>query len=417
MGSTRHILHCDMNCFYASVEMQRRPELRDRPLPVCGSQEERHGIVLTAYYIAKPFGVKTGMAIWQARERCPDLVIVPPDMDEYIRISKMAREIYEDYTDQIEPFGLDENWLDVTGSVGLFGDPMNVAKEISGRIKFELGITASIGVADNKITAKLGSDYKKPDAITRIEQDNYKEIVYPLPVEDLLYVGPATSKKLRGIGISTIGRLAECPADLLVRKFGKMGAVLHTFANGMDTSPVQRSDHIPNIKSVGNSATTPRNLDDEADVKLMLYLLAESVCSRMRELVSRCTVVEIYVRDTELHSITRQRKLPAPSCSSQELADVGMELFRRHYHWERPIRSIGLRGAGLVEAQNCVQLSMYADDQKREKWERIDAAVDHLRQRYGYMSVRRALMDSDPLLGHINVRDGHTVHPVGYFGG
>ena len=401
MGSTRHILHCDMNCFYASVEMQRRPELRDRPLAVCGSQEERHGIVLTANYIAKPFGVKTGMAIWQARERCPDLVIVPPDMDEYIRISKMAREIYADYTDQIEPFGLDENWLDVTGSVGLFGDPMNVAKEISGRIKFELGITASIGVADNKITAKVGSDYKKPDAITRIEQDNYKEIVYPLPVEDLLYVGPATSKKLRGIGISTIGRLAECPVDLLVRKFGKMGAVLHTFANGMDSSPVQRSDHIPNIKSVGNSATTPRNLEDEADVKLMLYLLAESVCSRMRELVSRCTVVEIYVRDTELHSITRQRKLSAPSCSSQELADVGMELFRRHYHWERPIRSIGLRGAGLVEAQNCVQLSMYADDQKREKWERIDAAVDHLRQRYGYMSIRRALMDSDPLLGHI----------------
>ena len=222
MGSTRHILHCDMNCFYASVEMQRRPELRDRPLAVCGSQEERHGIVLTANYIAKPLGVKTGMAIWQARERCPDLVIVPPDMDEYIRISKMAREIYEDYTDQIEPFGLDENWLDVTGSVGLFGDPMTVAKEISGRIKFELGITASIGVADNKITAKLGSDYKKPDAITRIEQDNYKEIVYPLPVEDLLYVGPATSKKLRGIGISTIGRLAECPVDLLVRKFGKM---------------------------------------------------------------------------------------------------------------------------------------------------------------------------------------------------
>ena len=330
---------------------------------------------------------------------------------------KNAEYYQKNFSDPLMILRMDENWLDVTGSVGLFGDPMTVAKEISGRIKFELGITASIGVADNKITAKLGSDYKKPDAITRIEQDNYKEIVYPLPVEDLLYVGPATSKNLRGIGISTIGRLAECPVDLLVRKFGKMGAVLHTFANGMDTSPVQRSDHIPNIKSVGNSATTPRNLEDEADVKLMLYLLAESVCSRMRELVSRCTVVEIYVRDTELHSITRQRKLSAPSCSSQELADVGMELFRRHYHWERPIRSIGLRGAGLVEAQNCIQLSMYADDQKREKWERIDAAVDHLRQRYGYMSVRRALMDSDPLLGHINVRDGHTVHPVGYFGG
>ena len=397
----RHILHVDQNCFYASVEMQRHPELRDKPLAVCGSQEERHGIVLTANYLAKPYGVKTGMAIWQARQRCPNLVILPPDMDEYIRFSRMARDIYEDYTDQIEPFGLDESWLDVTGSVGLFGDPMSIAREISGRIKFELGITASIGVSDNKITAKLGSDYKKPDAITRIEADNYKEIAYPLPVEDLLYVGPATSRKLRAIGIRTIGRLAECPVDVLVRRLGKMGAVLHTFANGRDVSPVQ----------------TPRDLETEADVKLMLYLLAESVCARMRELVSRCTVVEIYVRDTQLNSIVRQRKLQAPSCSSQELAETGLDIFRRNYRWDRPVRSIGLRGAGLVEAQGTVQLSLYTEDQKRDKWERIDTAVDHLRQRYGYMSVRRALMDSDPLLGHINVKDGHTVHPVGYFGG
>ena len=413
----RHILHCDMNAFYASVEIQRHPELRGKPVAVCGSQEERHGIVLTANYIAKPRGVKTGMAIWQAKQVCPDLVTLPPDMAEYIRISRYAREIYEDYTDQIEPFGLDESWLDVTGSVGLFGDPMSIAREISGRIKFELGITASIGVSDNKITAKLGSDYKKPDAITRIEADNYKEIAYPLPVEDLLYVGPATSRKLRAIGIRTIGRLAECPVDVLVRRLGKMGAVLHTFANGRDVSPVQRSDHIPNIKSVGNSATTPRDLETEADVKLMLYLLAESVCARMRELVSRCTVVEIYVRDTQLNSIVRQRKLQAPSCSSQELAETGLDIFRRNYRWDRPVRSIGLRGAGLVEAQGTVQLSLYTEDQKRDKWERIDTAVDHLRQRYGYMCVRRALMDSDPLLGHINVKDGHTVHPVGYFGG
>ncbi len=417
MDRRRHILHCDMNCFYASVEMQRRPELRDKPLAVCGSPEERHGIVLTANYTAKPYGVKTGMAIWQARQRCPHLVILPPDMDEYIRFSRMAREIYEDYTDQVEPFGLDESWLDVTGSVRLFGDPVAIAREISGRIKFELGITASIGVADNKITAKLGSDYKKPDAITRIGEDNYREIVYPLPVEDLLYVGPATSKKLRDIGISTIGRLAECPLEVLARRLGKMGAVLHTFANGRDSSPVQRSDHIPNIKSVGNSATTPRDLENEEDVKLMLLLLAESVCSRMRELVSRCTVVEIYVRDTELNSFSRQRKLAAPSCSSQELAQVGFDLFQKHYPWRRPIRSVGLRGAGLVEAQSSLQRSLFAEDRRRDKWERIDAAVDHLRQRYGYMSVRRAVLDTDPLLGRINVKDGHTVHPVGYFGG
>lgn len=228
---SRHILYCDMNVFYASVECQRHPELWNKLVAVCGSQEERHGIVLTANYIAKPCGVKTGMAIWQAKQCCPGLVVLPPDMGEYIRISKLAREIYEDYTGQVEPFGLDKSWLDVTGSVGLHGSPMTIAREISRRIKFELGITASIGVSDNKITAKLGSDYKKPDAITRIERDNYQEIVYPLPVEELLYVGSATSRKLRAIGISTIGRQAEAPLDCLPHRLGKMGTILHMFAN------------------------------------------------------------------------------------------------------------------------------------------------------------------------------------------
>ena len=412
----RHILHCDMNCFYASVEMQRHPEFRDKPLAVCGSQEDRHGIVLTANYLAKPRGVKTGMAIWQARQCCPDLVILPPDMDEYIRFSRMAREIYESYTDQVEPFGLDESWLDVTGSVGLYGSAMAIAQEISRRIKFELGITASIGVSDNKITAKLGSDYKKPDAITRIERDNYREVAYPLPVEDLLYVGPATSRKLRHIGISTVGRLAECPVDVLERRLGKMGIILHTFANGRDTSPVLKTDHISTVKSVGNSATTPRDLVNEDDIGLMLLLLAESVAARMRELWSKCTVVEVTIRDTELGWLSRQRALRVPTCSSDEIARVALDLFRANYRWEKPVRSIGVRGAGLVHAGVGTQLSLWNEDQRRDKWERIDAAVDALRQRYGYMSIRRARLLTDPLLGAIDPKDGHTVHPVGYFG-
>ena len=397
--------------------MQRRPELRDKPVAVCGSQEDRHGIVLTASYAAKPFGVKTGMAVWQAKQCCPNLVVLPPDMREYIRISRLARDIYEDYTDQIEPFGLDENWLDVTGSVGLFGSPMAMAREISDRIKFELGITASIGVADNKITAKLGSDYKKPDAITRIEADNYREIAYPLPVRDLLYVGPATEKKLNSLGIYTIGHLARCPVDCLTYKLGKMGAVLHIFANGKDPSPVKRTAYAATVKSVGNSATTPRDLVCDEDVHLMLYLLAESVASRMRDLAARCMVVELCVRDTGLVSFTRRRKLSVPTCSSAEIAQVAFELFRANYRWTQPVRSIGVRGAELVEADAGVQTSLLDDDAKREKWERIDAAMDRLRQRYGYMSIRRAVTCADPELGGINPRDDHTVHPVGYFGG
>jgi len=410
------ILHCDMNCFYASVEMQRHPELREKPLAVCGSQEERHGIVLTANYIAKRYGVKTGMAIWQAKQNCEPLVILPPDMDEYVRFSRMAREIYEDYTDQVEPFGLDEAWLDVTGSIGLFGSPLKIAQTISERIKFELGITASIGVSFNKITAKLGSDYKKPDAITCIWRENYKEIVYPLPVKDLLYVGPATNQKLYSSGIQTIGDLAETPVDYLLKKFGKMGAILHSFANGYDNSPVLRTDHISTIKSVGNSATTPRDLVSNEDVFLMLLLLAESVASRMRDLVSRCTVIEVYVRDVNLNSFTRRKTLRAPTCSSLEIAKVAFGMFCNSYRWDVPIRSVGVRGAGLVTADSYLQLSLFEEDIRRDRGEQLDAAIDKIRARYGYMSVRRALTLTDPVLGRINPKDDHTVHPVGYFG-
>lgn len=412
----RSILHCDMNCFYASVEMQRHPELRVKPLAVCGSQEDRHGIVLTANYIAKRYGVKTGMAIWQAKQNCSSLEVLPPDMEEYIRFSRMAREIYEDYTDQVEPFGLDEAWLDVTGSVGIFGSPLEIAQEISERIKFELGITASIGVSFNKITAKLGSDYKKPDAITCIWRENYKAIVYPLPVKDLLYVGPATNRKLYSSGIRTIGDLAETSVEYLTGKFGKMGAVLHSFANGYDNSPVLRTDHISTIKSVGNSATTPRDLVSNEDVFLMLLLLAESVASRMRNLVSRCTIVEVYIRDVNLNSFTRRKTLKSPTCSSLEIAKAAFKLFSDSYRWDVPIRSIGVRGGGLITADSCLQLSLFEDDIRRDRGEQLDAAIDQIRSRYGYMTVRRALTLTDPVLGKINPKDDHTVHPVGYFG-
>ena len=412
----RNILHIDANCFYAAVEMQRHPKLRNKPVAVGGRQDMRHGIILTANYIAKPYGVKTGMAIWQAKQLCPDLVVLPPDMEEYIRFSRMAREIYEDYTDQVEMYGLDEGWADITGSTGIYGSPMCIAETISQRIQFELGITVSIGVSFNKVFAKLGSDYKKPNAITRIEKDNYREIVFPLPVKDLFYVGPRTEEKLRTVGIHTIGQLAEAPVDFLMRRLGKMGGILHTFANGLDESPVLRSDHVSGIKSVGNSATTPRDLVCDEDVYLMLLLLAESVACRMRELLSRCTVVEVYVRDSELQSFCRQKKLKTPTSSSTEIAKVAFSLFQKNYHWEKPIRSIGVRGAGLVTADCCLQLSLFEEDIRRDKGEQLDAAVDQVRKRYGYMSVRRALTLSDPVLGVINPKDDHTVHPVGYFG-
>lgn len=205
----RTILHCDMNNFYASVECLYNPALRGKPVAVGGDVEARHGIILAKNYEAKKYGVQTGEALWQAKQKCPGLTIVPPSFEKYLRFSRLAREIYGCYTDRIESFGLDECWLDLTGSERLFGGGKAVADKLRERIKFELGVTISVGVSHNKIFAKLGSDMKKPDATTVITRENYKDVVWPLPVSDLLFVGPATTRKLARYGIHTIGQLAQ----------------------------------------------------------------------------------------------------------------------------------------------------------------------------------------------------------------
>ena len=295
----RTILHSDCNCFYASVELLHHPELRGKPVAVGGDPEARHGIVLTADYTAKRYGVKTGMALWQAKQVCPDITFLPPRMDLYLRFSRMAQEIYADYTDKREPYGIDESWLDVTDSATLKGDGFHIAQEISSRMKKELGITVSVGVSFNKIFAKLGSDYKKPDAITTMYEDEFQRKAWCLPVSDLLYVGNATNKKLYSMGIRTIGNLAKSDETLVVRKLGKMGSILWAFANGYDDSPVKLENTSAPVKSVGNSTTTPRDMETDEDVKIVLYILAKSVAARLRENGFRCRTVEISVRDKE----------------------------------------------------------------------------------------------------------------------
>lgn len=305
----RTILHSDINCCYASIEHLYHPELAGKPIAVGGDPEARHGIVLTADYLAKKYGVKTGMALWQTKQLCPEIVFVSPRMDLYLRFSRMAHEIYGEYTDLQEAYGIDESWLDITDSVSLKGDGMEVAREISKRMKSELGITVSIGVSFNKIYAKLGSDYKKPDAITTMYCDEFKEKAWSLPVSDLLYVGRSTSVKLNRLGIKTIGDLARMDERILHSQLGKMGSILWSFANGYDDSPVKlENTHAP-IKSIGNSTTTPRDLLTDQDVRIVLYVLAESVAARLRENGFKCRVVEISVRDNELFSFTRQRKI------------------------------------------------------------------------------------------------------------
>ena len=252
----RSILHCDMNNFYASVECMLDPALKKYPIAVCGSVEERHGIVLAKNYKAKAFDVKTGDAVWQAKQKCKDLVVVPPHYEEYIKYSKLARSVYERYTDQVEPYGMDECWLDISGTESLFGSPEKVANEIRETMKFELGLTISVGVSFNKIFAKLGSDMKKPDAVTVIPKDTFKEKIWGLPAADLLGVGRATQRVLDSYCIRTIGDLANTDPEFLRRRLGKNGVVLWNYANGNDLSLVAKKDFVSPIKSVGHGITS-----------------------------------------------------------------------------------------------------------------------------------------------------------------
>ena len=289
----RVILHSDLNAFYASVECLDHPELQGKPVAVCGDPAARHGIVLAKNQIAKTKGVQTGQAIWQAKMQCRDLVVMAPHYDRYLELSSAVRDIYISYTDQVEPFGLDECWLDVGGSASLFGDGKSIADDIRNRVKRELGLTVSVGVSFNKIFAKLGSDYKKPDATTVISKENYRSLVWSLPVSDLLYVGPATTKKLRRFDVNTIGDLAQSKQEFLHAILGKVGIMLWRFANGKDSSGVSTYYSIPPIKTIGISTTAPRDLVSEDDIKITLYALCESVAARLREQRSLCTTIQI----------------------------------------------------------------------------------------------------------------------------
>ena len=399
-------------------------------MAVGGDPQARHGIVLTADYVAKRRGVKTGMALWQAKQVCPDITFVPPRMDLYLRFSKMAHEIYAEYTDRQEPYGIDESWLDVTDSATIKGDGLRIATEISRRMKAELGITVSIGVSFNKIFAKLGSDYKKPDAITTMYADEFQSKAWSLPVGDLLYVGRSTERKLRSIGITTIGELARCEERILRAKFGKMGSILWAFANGFDDSPVRIENTAAPIKSVGNSTTSPRDLETDEDVKIVLYVLAESVAARLRENGFRCRTVEIWLRDKDLVSFTRQRKVDNATNITKEIAEAGYALYKANYKlpadqsekassdgslFQKPLRSIGIRGADLVNDNYWEQLDLFSDPMLREKQKKMDAAVDSIRGRFGLFSIRRGLMFGDTVLSAVNAKEDHTVHPHGYF--
>lgn len=411
----RTILHSDMNGFYASVECLYHPELRNKPVAVAGDPEARHGIVLAKNELAKKFGIKTGNPLWMARQICPDIVFLPPDFKKYMKFSELAREIYSEYTDRVEPFGLDEAWLDVSGSSALFGDGKTIADSIRDRIRTELGVTVSVGVSFNKVFAKLGSDMKKPDATTVITENNFREKVWRLPVGDLIFVGRASQRKLSKYGIFTIGALANADLTMLKTVFGKAGEAMWRFANGLDESVVALVDNRMPVKSIGNSTTTPRDLTTLEEVKITLKALAESVSARLREQGFVCRTVQLGIRDCELNWIERQCKLVQPDRTEQSLLSAAMELFAQNHDFSRDgsIRSLSIKACDL-EKQDFEQLSFFQNAELLKKEERLEQAMDTLRVRFGFETVKRGIMMKDSELSDLDAKNDHIIHPVGF---
>lgn len=411
----RVILHSDCNCFYASVECLYNPEIRNKPVAVSGDPENRHGIILTKNEIAKKFGIKTGEPIWQAKAKCPELVTVPPRFDLYKRFSNLTRQIYSQYSDRVEGFGLDEAWIDVTDSEKFINKGVNIAKEINNRIKTELGITVSIGVSFNKIFSKFGSDYKKPDAITVINHDNFKDIVWNSPAQDLLYVGKATKKKMNALGIYTIGEIANAPIEQLRHYFGKWGDVLWAFSNGYDTSPVLKENQAEAVKSIGNSTTTPRDLVNFQDVNAVMTVLCDCVARRLRAQGFKARTLQISVRDKHLATINRQMTLDAPTNITKTITENALKLFVQSYNFQTPIRSLGVSLSDFSEDFKPYQMDLFNNEKQNKRLESLDKTVDVLKKRFGNYSLMTANLLKDPNLSHFNPYDDHTVHPVGFF--
>jgi Nucleotidyltransferase/DNA polymerase involved in DNA repair len=391
-----------MNGFYASVSSLYHPEYRGKPLAVGGDADKRHGIILASNQEAKKYNIKTAEPIWQAKAKCPHLIICPPEYDLYVKFSNHVRKIFLEYTDLVEPFGLDEAWLDVTNSKWLFGDGVKIANEIRERIKSELGITASVGVSYNKIFAKLGSDYKKPDATTIISRENKDEIVNPLPVENLLYVGRATKQKFDRYGIYTIGDLAKQNVEELQKLYGQNGRLLWKFANGYDNSPVCKWGSQPAQKSISNSTTTCKDIEGYADAEIVLYVLAESVAASMRKQHVACRKISVYFRDTELKSTIRQCTLDEVSQSAEVILKQAMRLLRANYKFEIPLRSIGICASNFEPELTSKQLSLFGEDKFSTKQLELEKTIDEIRERFGFKVVKRGLMLVDMELSDFN---------------
>ena len=410
----RYILHSDLNNFYASVECMLNPSIRNKAVVVVGDAEKRHGIVLAKNYLAKGYGIKTGDTVWEAKNKClEELVTVPTHFDMYYKISGVVKDIYREYSDRVESFGIDEAWIDISERVHNFKEAEDLAHVIRLRVLEELGVTVSIGVSFNKVFAKLGSDYKKPNAVTVIAPDNYKDIVWPLPAEDLIMVGRQTKAKLNKNNIFTIGDIATAGRPFLKRLLGKNGESIFEYASGLDASEVRLSSDSAEIKSVGNSTTCPRDLTKDDEVKSIIYLLAENVAKRMRAKNLWCTEVSITIKNSRLLSVDRQKKLEYPTNLASDIAKTAYDIFKSEYDWSDTVRLIGVRACGICSEP--VQYNFLVDENTISKKQKLEEAVETLRRRYGYKVITRACIKGDVELSDIDHTETRfSIHPESF---
>lgn len=383
----RTILHIDVNNFFASIEIMLNPNLKGLPVAVCGSEDDRHGIILAKSYEAKKFGVKTAETVWQAKKKCPNLIIVPPQYEEYKKYSKLIQNIYYSYTDQVEPFGLDECWLDVTGSLKLFGNVENIAEEIKERVKKEIGVTVSIGVSFTKTFAKLGSDLKKPDAITYISKENFKNIVWPLVTNEIIGVGKSTFKILEEMNLKTIGELANCDISLLEQKLGKHGRILWKRVNGIDDEIVDANIYTASPKSIGNGKTFRNDLTKINDIRSAFQNLTYEISNKLKKHRLEAKNIQIVIRDNQFNDKQLQCELPTITSSSLIITNTAMDLFKK-YKWNKPIRALTIRAINLIEEGTNDQISLFEEKDEYEKIKKIDKVMFEINNKFGPNSVK-----------------------------
>lgn len=396
------ILHCDLNNFYASVEQKLHPEYDGLPLAVCGNPKMRHGIVLAKNQLAKQAGVQTGEAIWISKQKCPDIVFVPPHFNEYVKISKQVFEIYTSYTDRVESFGIDECWLDVTGSKSLFGDGKKIADELRERIKKELGLTISVGVSFTKTLAKLGSDLKKPDATTVLDKQTYMQRIGDMSPAEMIMIGRRTSQKLETLNIHTIAQLAKADRTLLRNHFGIIADNMIDAALGIEREEVKRYDEIRIPKSVSNGTTTPRDIKTEEEAKIVVYALAEMVATRLRKYNLVANGIYLSIKDPELKWVSKQAPIETATSNASDIALAAMRLLIKMHSFDDPLRAITV-GAIRLSNKTEVQISLF--DGSNERTDKLEHSIDKIREKYGYNSVKRGLLLDDSLTKNLHDDD------------